>query len=73
VVSGFLAELAAAFSALGWTWALYSELQVGLEWDSLPIRAALYVILFTALAIAGPGKFSLDDLLQRRASAWVRS
>ncbi|MBZ5538757.1 MAG: hypothetical protein LAO31_22655 [Acidobacteriia bacterium] len=63
VVCGFLTELASALSVLSWAWALYSGLQAGDQWFVLPFRAALYVILFAALAITGPGKFSLDYVL----------
>jgi uncharacterized membrane protein YphA (DoxX/SURF4 family) len=64
VVCGFWTELASALSALAWLWALYSGLQAGEQWYGLPVRAILYVILFAALAITGPGKFSLDQVLR---------
>jgi uncharacterized membrane protein YphA (DoxX/SURF4 family) len=62
VVCGFFTELAAALSALGWAWAMYSGLQSGAEWFVLPVRAAQYMILFAGLGVTGPGKYSLDHL-----------
>lgn len=66
VVVGFVTELAGSVSALAWAWAMYSGLHAGLQWYGLPVRAALYVILFTALSITGPGIFSLDSALRQR-------
>ena len=61
VTAGFLTEFTASLSSLAWAWAMYSGLRAGVEWYSVPIRAALYVILFAALATTGPGRFSLDS------------
>jgi uncharacterized membrane protein YphA (DoxX/SURF4 family) len=67
VVSGFHARLAAGAVALAWAWAVYSGLRGGAEWFALPTRAFLYFLLFTALALTGPGKFSLEHLLRPRS------
>jgi uncharacterized membrane protein YphA (DoxX/SURF4 family) len=64
VAIGFRTRLAAGAVALAWAWAVYSGLQGRAEWFALPTRAFLYFILFTALALTGPGKFSLDYLLR---------
>jgi putative oxidoreductase len=61
---GFLTRLLAASAALGMAGALYTSVRLGEDW----LRAALYLILFTALVLTGPGKFSVDHLLQRKKS-----
>lgn len=63
VVCGFLTRWAAALSALAWIWVCYAELRAGLEWFILPVRAAEFIIVFAALAVTGPGKYSLDHLM----------
>ena len=69
VVFGFLTELAAVLSALGWAWAMYSGLRADVEWIILPVRAAEYVIVFSALGIIGPGKYSFDHLIRTKRGA----
>ena len=59
---GFLTRLAAASLALGMIGALYTSVQLREDW----LRAALYLITFAALIFTGPGKFSVDRLLQTR-------
>jgi putative oxidoreductase len=61
---GFLTRILAASAALGMAGALYTSVRLGEDW----LRAALYLIIFFALALAGPGKFSLDHLLKRKKS-----
>ena len=61
---GFLTRLLAASAALGMAGALYTSVRLGEDW----LRAALYLIVFTALVLTGPGKFSVDHLLQRKKS-----
>src|SRR5437762_5119713 len=61
---GFLTRLLAASLALGMVGALYTSIRLGEDW----LRAALYLIIFTVLVLTGPGKFSVDHLLQRRKS-----
>jgi len=60
--SGFLSRFGAASVALRMIGALYTSVRMGEDW----LRAALYLIIFTALAFTGPGKFSIDHLMQRR-------
>jgi hypothetical protein len=69
VVFGFLTALAAVLSALGWAWAMYSGLRANVEWIILPLRAAEYVIVFSALGIIGPGKYSFDHLIRAKRGA----
>src|ERR1051325_1832204 len=57
-----ITRFAAASAALGMAGALYTSVCLGE--DSL--RAALYFIVFTALALIGPGKFSIDRVLYLR-------
>jgi uncharacterized membrane protein YphA (DoxX/SURF4 family) len=40
--------------------ALYTSVQLHEDW----LRAALYLIIFTAVIFTGPGKFSVDRWLQ---------
>jgi hypothetical protein len=56
--SGFLTRLLAAIAALGMAGALYTSVRLGEDC----LRAALYLIVFTALVLTGPGKFSVDRL-----------
>jgi uncharacterized membrane protein YphA (DoxX/SURF4 family) len=62
---GFLTRLLAASAALGMAGALYTSVRLGEDW----LRAALYLIIFFALILTGPGKFSVDHLLKARKSA----
>ena len=59
---GFFTRLAAASLALGMVGALYTSVQLQEDW----LRAALYLVVFTALTFTGPGKFSVDRWLQNR-------
>ena len=61
---GFLTRLLSASLALGMAGALYVSVRLGEDW----LRAALYLIIFTALGMTGPGEFSLDRLLWRNKS-----
>jgi putative oxidoreductase len=61
---GFLTRLLAASAAIGMAGALYTSVRLGEDW----LRAALYFIVFTVLVLTGPGKFSVDHLLQRKKS-----
>jgi uncharacterized membrane protein YphA (DoxX/SURF4 family) len=60
---GFLTRTLAASAALGMAGALYTSVRLGEDW----FRAALYLIVFIALSLTGPGKFSVDHLIKRRA------
>ena len=60
----FLTRLLAASAALGMAGALYTSVRLAEDW----LRAALYLIVFTVLVLTGPGKFSVDHLLQRKKS-----
>jgi putative oxidoreductase len=58
--AGLLTRLAAAVGALGMAAAFYVSLRLGED----PLRAALYLVIFLGLAITGPGKYSVDCILQ---------
>lgn len=62
---GFLTRLLSASLALGMAGALYVSVRLDEDW----LRAALYLIIFIALILTGPGEFSLDHLLFRNKSA----
>jgi uncharacterized membrane protein YphA (DoxX/SURF4 family) len=59
---GFLSRFAAVSVALGMIGALYTSVRLGEDW----LRAALYLIIFIGLTFTGPGRFSIDHLLQAR-------
>jgi uncharacterized membrane protein YphA (DoxX/SURF4 family) len=42
--------------------ALYTSVRLGEDW----LRAALYLIVFIGLSLTGPGKLSIDRILQIR-------
>ena len=63
IALGLFTRLSAACAALRMAGAFYFSLRVGEE----PLRAALYLLVFGALALTGPGRFSLDHL--RRPAA----
>jgi uncharacterized membrane protein YphA (DoxX/SURF4 family) len=45
--------------------ALYTSVRLDEDW----LRAALYLIVFVALALIGPGKFSVDYLIKSKIPA----
>lgn len=59
---GLLTRIAAASAAFGMVGALYASLQLKEDW----LRAALYLIIFSALALTGSGELSFDHLLKVR-------
>src|SRR5436309_11854549 len=62
---GFLTRLLAASLALGIAGALYTSVRLDEDW----LRAALYLIVFVALPLIGPGKFSVDHLIKSKTAA----
>lgn len=58
---GLFTRVAATSLALGMIGALYTSVRLGEGW----LRAALYLIVFTGLAFAGAGKYSIDRLGHR--------
>jgi putative oxidoreductase len=62
VAAGFLTRLAAAGVALSMTAAFY----VSMRLEEEPLRALLYIVVFTALVLTGPGRFSIDHWRQSR-------
>ena len=62
---GFLTRILAASAALGMAGALYTSVRLHEDW----LRAALYLIVFVALALIGPGKFSADYLIKSKTAA----
>jgi uncharacterized membrane protein YphA (DoxX/SURF4 family) len=65
---GLLTRVTAASAALGMAGALYASLQLKEDW----LRAALYLIVFSALALTGPGELSFDDLIKGRRKRTVQ-
>ena len=59
---GFLTRFAAASLGVGMIGALYTSVCLREDW----LRAALYFIIFIGLTFTGPGRFSIDHLLQTR-------
>jgi len=66
---GLFTRILAASAALGMAGALYTSVQLGEDW----LRAALYLIVFSALTLTGAGKFSVDRLWQIRKTKSVSS
>lgn len=62
---GFLTRILAASAALGMAGALYTSVRLDEDW----LRAAFYLIVFVALALMGPGKFSVDHLIKSKTAA----
>ena len=62
---GFLTRILAASAALGMAGALYTSVRLHEDW----LRAAVYLIVFVALALIGPGKFSADYLIKSKTAA----
>ena len=60
MASGLVTRIAATSTALGMAGALYVSLRLGEDW----LRAALYLIIFSALALTGAGDLSLDQLIK---------
>jgi uncharacterized membrane protein YphA (DoxX/SURF4 family) len=58
IALGLFTRLSAACATLNMAGAFYFSLRVGEE----PLRAALYLLIFGALALTGPGRFSIDYL-----------
>lgn len=63
---GLFTRVAATCLTLSMAGALYFSLHVVEE----PLRAALYLIIFAALVVSGPGRYSIDGLMQSRN--WIR-
>ena len=61
---GVATRLVSVCLALSWACAAYVELEAGQRWESLPIRAVLFLILFATLALTGAGRFSVDNWLR---------
>lgn len=68
IALGFLTRVAAVALVLSMSGAFIFSLTLPEE----PLRAALYVVLFGALAIAGPGRYSLDAWIRAKAVARCR-
>ena len=68
VTVGYRTRPAAALGAAGWAVVLARDLITGAPWYSLPVRAALQVILCSGLALLGPGGFSIDARREARAN-----
>jgi uncharacterized membrane protein YphA (DoxX/SURF4 family) len=59
---GLLTRACAISAPLGMAGALYASVRLEEDW----LRAALYLIVFVTLSLAGPGSFSIDRWLQIR-------
>ena len=59
---GLFTRFFACSATLGMTGALYTSVRLSEDW----LRAALYLIVFVALSLTGPGRFSIDRFLQTR-------
>jgi|SRR5215471_11181300 len=64
IACGGFTRIAAASAALGMAGALYVSLRLGEDW----MRAALYLIVFSALSITGAGRLSINHFIKTRSS-----
>ena len=63
IALGLFTRVSAALTALSMAGALYFSVRVGeASWQ----LAALYALSFVTLALTGPGRFSVDYILQLR-------
>jgi putative oxidoreductase len=63
---GYLTRFAAASLAFGFAVATYCSLKAA---EAAWMMAGYFFIMFTTLLLAGPGKFSIDYLLETKARA----
>ena len=61
VAAGFLTRLASLIVALG----MFVAFSISMKLGEDPLRALLYLFIFGSLAIAGPGRISIDSLRAR--------
>jgi hypothetical protein len=66
VTVGLLTRIAASAMTLIWVWVLATGLYLGQAFYLFPVRAALFIIIFAALACTGAGRFSVDRVLASR-------
>lgn len=59
VLIGFYGRIAAAFLAIGFAVATYCSARIG---QPTVFMAACYCLMFLALSLTGPGKYSIDNL-----------
>jgi putative oxidoreductase len=60
-ILGYCTRLVSIISCIFWGLGTVSGLLTGQKWDILPYRDAMLFLLFIALALAGPGRFSLGS------------
>jgi|SRR5579864_3599844 len=70
VACGLLSRYAAAFLALGFAVATFCSLRVG---EPAWLSAAYFCMNFFALSLTGPGKFSIDHVLQTKTTRPVEA
>lgn len=62
ITAGFFTRISSLVAAAGMGVAFCISLKLGEE----PLRALLYLAIFAAIALTGPGRFSIDYILERR-------
>ena len=62
IACGLFTRAAAASVALGMLGAMYTSIRLDEDWQ----RAALYALVFAAVSLLGPGRYSIDELRRRR-------
>lgn len=67
VAAGFCTRIFAALLVAGMSVAFFVSMRLAEE----PLRAALYAFIFAAVAVAGPGRFSIDG--RRAARKWSKT
>lgn len=61
VLGGFFARPAAAAAAVIWVLAAFVGTRAGEPWFVLPVRDCEFAFLFAAVALTGPGRFSVKS------------
>jgi uncharacterized membrane protein YphA (DoxX/SURF4 family) len=68
VAIGLFTRPAAGGLALFWVWILFDGVRAGQPFYSFPVRDALFVIVFSSMALLGAGQFSADGMRRRGRS-----
>jgi uncharacterized membrane protein YphA (DoxX/SURF4 family) len=66
--SGLFARQSAATVAVFWSWLVCRGMRAGQPFYSIPTRDALFAIAYMCVAVAGGGRFSIDEWRRRRRS-----
>jgi uncharacterized membrane protein YphA (DoxX/SURF4 family) len=69
IVCGFKTRIIAVILGACWLWTSCAELFSTQDWFARPVRSVLFVFVFAAVALLGPGSFSLDQRLNQTSGS----